>query len=195
MSEISESAMQTFVYNILIPIQMENTMQALFATAITTPTSSASIDFERQDSMHIGGGNPIRCVFNLDDVQYHQDAARSCSSMCSTASTVVSALSSIETPISFPPAAPVLSFDLTAGVAHRLYEKEGEQSACRNSIETSRVFKHCRENRVHPYEKLSKRHRAQDHSNFNKFPLASETISAKPNCEEFSLGSGNPWEL
>ena len=113
---------------------------------------------EGQDSMHIGGGiqTPLP-MFNFEAESQFEDAARSCSSMCSAASTVASALSSIEASMSFPSTASTLSFDLATNVAKRLSESGESYSACTRPCAPHRPTRSCHEKRSHPYERRSEK--------------------------------------
>ena len=152
-------------------------------------------NYDRQDSIQIGGGTPTlpHCTFQED--RHFEDCARSCSSMCSsmcsTASTVASAFSSIETSISFTTKASTLSFDLATSVARKLKERSNP-----NALDFQWPARSCHQSRSHPYEKSSQKlpdRKISDRLIDSKFEF--ERNNNDSEFEEFSLGPGDPWAI
>ena len=149
---------------------------------------STSESIANFDSMHIGSGIPtLLPYFNCEDDQCE---ARSCSSMCSAASTVASAFSSIEASISFPSTASTVSFDLATNVAKQLSENS---LARRRACEIQRPAKSCNKGRSHPYEKRSEKLTTVQTNGISAMKASLDKNNDTP-FEEFSLGAGDPWK-
>jgi hypothetical protein len=147
-------------------------------------------------------------TFCLDGVSQTEDLCFGCSSTCSAASTVISALSSMEASTSFPPVSSAMSFDLANRVFVQFTGGRDQAPACTRPWDTQGAMNarpldnHQRyPHRLHPYERQTEKPPSALASGrgidwcvicaVDTRPFQAEQSSL---FEEYSLGSGNPWD-
>ena len=145
----------------------------------------------------------------LDDDSQTEDLSLSCSSTCSGASTVMSAFSSMEASVSFPPVSSALSFDLASRAFAQFTGGRDQSPACAKTWDMPRSTRaRSMDNnnhyipRLHPYERrpenLSSAVATGTGIGLSK-PSTPEPrpflkVEESSSFEEYSLGSGNPWD-
>ena len=155
--------------------------------------------------LHVGSGCPTTINSWLRD---ESDYASTCASMCSAASTVASALNSMES-TSFP-ATHQTSVDLANKVAMKFLkdppsrnrkrtlesENEWERSASPRSIEIVHPTSRCRNcENISKMESCDRNYMGKciDGGKTNSTPEITAHVRRESDVEEFSLGSGTPY--
>ena len=143
----------------------------------------------------------------LDGDSQTEDLCLGCSSTCSAASTVVSALSSMEASISFPPVSSAMSFDLANRVFIQFTGGRDQAPACTRPLDMQAAMharsldnRHHYVPRLHPYERQMEKPSSTSASGTeiswkNVSAVDPRAFRAEKSSlfEEYSLGSGNPW--
>ena len=150
--------------------------------------------------MYVGVDIPTITSHVSGDVDHVYEDAHHCSSMCSAASTVASAMSSVEVSTSFPATTSDTSFEFET---MRVFQMREEYPALSRSV-SSRA-QHTNNNvqkrqLFHPYQRIleviATTQREGPSTTLNSLPNDSAKDKAKQirgELEEFSLGAGNPW--
>ena len=161
------------------------------------------VSWPGEDAMYVGGGIPIIAShFNADVDPTISDACQF-GSMCSAASTVASAVSSIEASISFPPKSSSASFEFASSLSTSLCQVSDFPLSSRRSCLSLRPSKsnHGSREKSHPYAKFSDSTATKpcERSCDTKLFLSNTSgqhrdFLAAREWEVYSLGPGNPWQ-
>ena len=164
---------------------MDNRSNA-FALQASSPSCTDSSN--EPDFLHVGSGIP---TCDAPDECF----LSACSSMCSAASTVTSALCSIEQSVSLSSSSET-TFDFATQLTLML---NGQRDSRKRPCDSKRGWRRCADRNAHSehrhLDSFGNTHQAAHYSGCISAPRPEqrETSGFHPALEEFSLGSGNPY--